>query len=168
MSSTRRLDYRPAAPELPEHPLRLIPLYSWLGLLVSLVALIAAIVWGFTGALTISVERAGTLTLADQKPEAVTYVAAEQAQAVRPGLPARVVVRSTGEEFEGEVTRVALSPTTPEQAAAVAGADVLGGGPIFEIRVTLHSSIFSEGSPCHISIVTGEERPISRVLPIFS
>ena len=168
MSFTGRLDHRTAAPDMPGQPIRPVPIHAWVGLLVSACVVIVAVLWSFTGTLAVSVERAGVLTLVNRVPEAVTYVKADQAKMLRPGLAANVVLSITGEAFTGEVTRVALAPTTPEQAAAVASADVLDGSPIYEVRVTLSSSIFSEGSPCQISIVTGEARPISRVLPIFS
>ncbi|MCC6804983.1 MAG: hypothetical protein IT319_19030 [Anaerolineae bacterium] len=164
MSFTGRLDHRSAAPELPDQPIRLVPVHAWIELLITTGVLVAAVLWGFFGTLTLSVERAGTLTLSSQKPEAVTYVNAAQASVVHPGMTARVVLHSTGEVFTGEISRVVLSPTTPE-AAAVVGA--LDGSPIYEIRVTLTSSVFCEGSPCHISIVTGTVRPISRVLPVI-
>lgn len=165
MSFTGRLDHRSAAPELPEQPIRLVPVHAWIELLITTGVLVAALLWGFFGTLTLSVERGGMLTLGNQKPEAVTYVNAAQASAVHPGMTAQVTLRSTGEIFTGEISRVALAPTTPEAAAAVAGS--LDSSPIYEIRVTLSSSVFSEGSPCHISIVTGSARPISRVFPVF-
>lgn len=168
MSSIRRPDYRSAAPELPDQPIRLTPVYAWVGLLIAAGALLAILLWGFFGSLTLTVERAGTLTLQNQKPEAVAYIDASRANMAQPGIYASVIHGVTGEQFEGEVTRVALSPTTPEQAAAVSGEDLLDASQIYEIRVTLNSSIFVEGTPCNISILTGETHPISRVLPIFS
>lgn len=168
MSFTGRLDHRSGAPDLPDQPIRLVPFHAWLELLITVAVLIVAVLWGFLGTLTQSVERAGTLTRLNQQPEAVTYINAEQAAFVHVGITAQVTLQSTGEVFEGELTRIALSPTTPESAAAVVGPGVLNSSPIYEIRVTLTSSIFSEGSPCHISIVTGMTHPISRVLPIFS
>lgn len=174
MSSIERSVYRNTEPEPRAAPdqldalVTLTPFHYWLWLIAIVVVVVVIAVWGFVTAAPMTVEHGGILTHSNQQPEAITYVDAEQAGAIELGMPARATLNMTGEVFEGAVTRVALAPTTPEEAAAITGEAPTSGEAIYEIRLTLNSAVFTEGAPCEISIVTGEMRPISRALLIFS
>ncbi len=156
-----------AHPEMLDRPITLVPLHLRVWLVLVAIVLVALVLWGFVGRLPLAVEAAGILTYRVQLPEALTYVSATQAQELRPGMSARVLPRSGG-VIAGQVVSVAPSPVSPEQAAALIGAKGLTTSSLFEVHIALDSAQFAEGAPCTISIPTRDERPVSRVLPIFS
>jgi hypothetical protein len=173
-SAIERSTNRSLTPELRTAPdelaplIPLTPVHYWFWLMVVALVTVGIVVWSIFSTVPLTVERSGILTHRSQQPEAITYVDAERANTVQLGQPAQVILKMTGERFSGQVTRVALAAADAEQAAAVTGDNIVGDEPIYEIRIALNSAVFTEGTPCEISILTGEMRPISRALPIFS
>ncbi len=157
MAPIRRPVYRKAALEKRASPdpldqlVSLTPLRAWIGLAALACLLIAAALWGFFGRLTVTVEQPGILSLTSQ-PEAVAYLSPSQAAAVRVGMSARVQPYDQDDSLAGTV--IAVEPQAEPD-----------GSPLMAVRVALESSAFADGTPCTVTIITREQRPISRVLP---
>src|SRR6185436_19928735 len=134
----------------------------------------------------------GTVTAGDQGDlEAVVYVPAAEANAVREGFSVQVtpsIVRR--EEFgfiRGRVTHVASFPASVDSAVRAVESQglaqsLLSGGPVTEVRVRLERNAatpsgfawssgsgpdvkVSGGTLCEAQVVMREQAPISLVIP---
>jgi len=156
-----------ASPEQLDQLVSLTPIRAWVGLAAVASLVIAFVLWGFFGKLTLTFEQTGILTM-QGSPQALTYVPMDQAQQLHEGMFARILPYDSDNAVTGQIVSVAPSLVTPEQATTVIGTQAFSSSPVFEVRIALDTAAFADNTPCSITITLREDRPISRVLPLFS
>ena len=156
-----------ASPEQLDQLVSLTPIRAWVGLAAVASLVIALVLWGFFGKLTLTFEQAGILTM-QGSPQALTYVPMDQARQLQAGMSARILPFGSDAPLIGQIVSVTPAQVTPEQAARVIGAQAFSSSPVFEVRIALDTALVADNTPCTITITLREDRPISRVLPLFS
>jgi hypothetical protein len=125
---------------------QLIPLRSWIAFAALVCLVSAAVLWGFFGTLTTQIETHGVA----QADRLIVPLVEAQAVEVQPGMAVRALCAEM--QIAGTVTAVTYD-------AARAG---------FEAVVALDAqsrSPFLSPSPCSVTLITRQERPIQRVFP---
>ncbi|MCQ3930562.1 MAG: hypothetical protein DPW16_08880 [Chloroflexi bacterium] len=186
---------RLSSPEQLDQLMKITSPRAWLALIAIAVLLVAGALWAIFGSIPEETEGNGVLVNnpANDGLEAVIYVPLDEGAQLRPGMEVEVEVSTVKTETYGYVKAVVREvgdvPVTRQQVLDTVGNDeiansTLPSGPVLEVRLELKPSDNTEsgfewtsqdgpprkltvGTPIAAIITVSEDRPISRVFPVF-
>jgi hypothetical protein len=184
-----------SSPEQLDQLMQITTPKAWLALVALGGLLMGVFIWSIFGSIPTEVTGEGMLVTnpASGLLEAVAYVELAQGSEIRTGMEVEIELATVRPEndgyLRGRVLAVGDRPVTRQQAAEVLGSEELAAAflpdtPAVEVRLELLTSAktrsgyawtsengpdtaIAAGTPCTIRVVVNEERPISRVLPVF-
>lgn len=186
---------RLSSPEQLDQLMKITSPRAWLALIAIAILLAAAGLWAIFGSIPEEAEGNGVLVSNPARDglEAVIYVPLSEGAQLRPGMDVEVEVSTVKTETYGYIQAVVREvgdvPVTRQQVLDTVGNEEIASalvpsGPAIEIRLELKRSEDTEsgfewtsqdgppqklavGTPVIAIITVSEDRPISRVFPVF-